>query len=135
MPIAARQRLIAFPMVKQRHFLPWLVFIACASAIAWLSLTPSPPSIAHPFLGWDKFQHASAYAILTLTGGWALGGTCRDFGRALILALIYGGGMELAQGALTRNRTADWLDFLANLTGAATVVLIAIGIVRRKEHP
>jgi len=122
-------------MVKQRYLLSWLVFIACAAVIAWLSLTPSPPSIAHPFLGWDKLQHASAYAMLTLAGGWALGGTGRAFGGSLILALIYGGGMELLQGALTSNRAADWLDFLADLTGATVTALIAICVVRRKEHP
>ena len=123
------------PLVPQRHFLSWLIFIAWAAAIAWLSLTPSPPSLADPFLGWDKFQHASAYAILTLTGGWALGGTTRAFGGSFVLALVYGGGMELLQGALTRNRAPDWLDFLANLTGAAVTLLIALYVVRGKEHP
>lgn len=123
------------PLVPQRHFLSWLIFIAWAAAIAWLSLTPSPPSLAQPFLGWDKFQHASAYAILTLAGGLALGGTSRAFGGSFVLALIYGGGMELLQGALTSNRNPDWLDFLANLTGAVVTLLIALCVVRRKEHP
>lgn len=121
-------------LTPQRHLLPRLLFIVWAIAIAWLSLTPSPPTINHSFLGWDKFQHAAAYAILTLSGGWAFGATTRAFGRCLILVLIYGGSIELAQGYLTRNRTADWLDFLANLIGAVAVVLIAVFINGREEN-
>lgn len=122
-------------MVSQRSYLPWLLFIGWGVAIAWLSLTPSPPKLHSPLIGWDKFQHATAYTVLTFMGGWAFGRTRRAFAGAFILAVLYGGAMELAQGFLTVNRTADWLDELANLTGAGvTVVLATLFFARGKDY-
>jgi len=125
------------PLVPQRNYVPWLLFVGWGAAIAWLSLTPSPPLLHQPLLGWDKFQHASAYAILTLAGGRAMGGTGRAFGGAFFIALIYGGSIELAQGYCTKNRAADWFDLVANMTGAGAVASIAIIIstIRRKGLP
>lgn len=113
------------PPAPQHHYISRLLFAGWGVAIAWLSLTPSPPLLHQPLLGWDKFQHASAYAILTVAGGRAFGGTRRAFGGAFFIALVYGGSIELAQGYLTSNRSADWLDFVANMTGAGVVALIS----------
>ncbi len=122
-------------MASRRTFLPWLLFIGWGAAIAWLSLTPAPPKLQSPLIGWDKFQHASAYAVLTLFAGYAFGRTRRTFLGAFLLAICYGGIMELAQGYLTANRTADWLDELANLTGSGvTAVLAALFLARRKDN-
>ena len=109
------------------------MFAVWGATIAWLSLTPSPPVLRQPLLGWDKFQHASAYALLTLLGGWAFGGTRRAFCGLFLLALVYGGSLELAQGYLTSYRSADWLDWVANLTGAGVVTLIAIILTGRRK--
>lgn len=114
------------PPAAQHHYISRLLFAGWGAAIAWLSLTPSPPVLHQPLLGWDKFQHASAYAILTLAGGRAFGGTRRAFGGAFLIALLYGGSIELAQGYLTANRSADWLDFVANMAGSGIAALIAI---------
>ena len=115
--------------------LPGLLLIGWGVAIAWLSLTPAPPKISSPLLGWDKLQHASAYAVLAFVGGWAFGRTRRAFSLAFCLAILYGGAMELAQGYFTLNRTADWLDELANLTGAGVAALIGcLLFCRRKDH-
>lgn len=122
-------------MASQRKYLPWLLFIAWGSAIAWLSLTPSPPKLQSPLFGWDKFQHAGAYALLTFFGGWTFGRTRRAFVGAFMLAVLYGGLMEMAQGYFTDNRMADWCDELANLTGSAvTAVLAILFVVRGKDN-
>ena len=121
------------PMIPQRSLIPWMLFIGWGSSIAWLSLTPSPPSLHSPLLGWDKFQHASAYALLTFTGGWAFGRTRRAFVGAFFLAILYGGAMELFQGYFTGNRSADWLDELANLTGSGVAAALAILFLARKK--
>ncbi len=101
----------------------WLLFIAYMMVIAWLSLTPAPPVIEGDFLGWDKFQHAAAYMVLTLLAGWAFGTFSLDLKRrwrmAVVAAVSYGGLMEIAQGLFTTQRTAEWGDLLADLVAAA----------------
>ena len=103
--------------------LRWLPFIAYVILISWLSLTPTPPQIENDFFGWDKVQHAGAYVVFTLLAGWAFGAFTLDLKRcwrlAVVAAVIFGGAMEIVQGAFTRTRTAEWGDLLADLVGAA----------------
>ena len=110
------------------RFLPWwLLFLAWGGAIVWLSLTPTPPVIKTPLLGWDKFQHLAAYGMLTLLGGRAFGGVIhgrmRTWLAAAVAATAFGALMEFAQLMFTRHRTAEVGDLLADLTGAALVYL------------
>jgi VanZ family protein len=107
-----------------------------AIVIAYFSLTSVPTSIPHSFFGWDKFHHLCGYAVFTVAGGWAMGLTSRAFSYSFLLAVTYGGLMELAQGVLTNNRTPDWLDFLANLTGATIVMIFAtcVRILRTRNQ-
>jgi len=103
-------------------FFRWLLFIAYVMLICWLSLTPSPPVIKDSFFGWDKAQHAGAYGGFTLLAGWACGAFPLDRKRcwqlAVVLAVVFGGVMEIAQGTLTATRAAEWGDLLADLVGA-----------------
>ncbi len=123
-------------MAHPRRYLSWLLFLGWSSAIAWLSLTPAPPRLYSPLFGWDKFQHACAYAVLTLFAGIAFGRTRRAFAGAFLLAILYGGCMELAQGYFTVSRMADWFDELANLAGSGVTALLATRfLARRKDNP
>lgn len=67
---------------------------------------------------WDKCLHAAGCAALVVIGAWAFR---RDDPRALLalaaLALLYGGGIELAQG-LVPTRDPSLLDFAADVAGA-----------------
>ena len=91
--------------------------------LAWFSLTPTPPQIENDLFGWDKFQHAAAYGVLTLLAGWAFGTFSLDLKRrwrlAVVTTVLFGGFMEIAQGLFTTARTAEWGDLLADLIAAA----------------
>lgn len=96
--------------------------------ILWLSLMPSPPR-APGVLGWDKLQHAAAFAVVALLAGWAfqplvprpLMGWCRGG----LFAACFGALVEVLQATLTTTRSADWTDFLADLLGVGVVCLVA----------
>ncbi len=100
-----------------------------AGCLLWLSLTPSPPSPPSALLAWDKLQHAGAYALLTLLLGrffilW------RPLSRhswlsAWLVAVVFGGLIEILQGTLSDIRQAEWGDLMANAIGASLVVVIA----------
>lgn len=114
------------------HYLPrWLPLVAWGGAVFWLSLVPAPPVPKTGILGWDKFQHAAAYAIFTLLAFHSLSRSS-DVRRRLvgagITAVIFGGLMEVAQGVFTTTRTAEFGDLVADAVGAAVVcTLIALG--------
>jgi VanZ family protein len=108
--------------------LPWIVLAALTALLSWLSLTPAPPKIDHGLLGWDKFQHALAYAFLTLVAGRAFRRLTISPGRAWLAAATYaalvGGGLEVLQGLSRTGRFADWSDLLADLLGILTVLIL-----------
>lgn len=102
-----------------------LALTGYSAIILWLSLTPKPPELSGDFLGWDKAQHAAAYGVLTLLAGRAFELYLTPPGRAwlaaALYALLFGGLMEVAQGAMTQVRFADPQDLLANAIGTAAV--------------
>ena len=113
----------------------WLLFITWGVSILWLSLTPSPPVPVTGLFGWDKFQHAVAYGLLTLLGYSAFI-RFSSFGRRLICAaavsILFGALMEVAQGLFTTTRTAEVGDLAADAIGAVTAC--AVVICGRKQH-
>jgi VanZ family protein len=100
-----------------------LVFYAWATTILVLSLVPDPPHLSSEVLGWDKFQHAAAFALFAVFAGGVMLIRCRRAGTAWLLAfaaaLLYGAFIEIAQMALTSFRRAEWADLLADALGAA----------------
>ena len=112
-------------------FFRWAIFIAWGIAIVWLSLSPSPPEIETSLLGWDKFQHAAAYGVFTILAGWAFGSYPWELKKrwlgAVILAVIVGGALEVAQAVFTSARTAELSDLFADLAGAWIVYFIVMG--------
>jgi VanZ family protein len=86
----------------------------------WLSLGTAGPALSTVS---DKWQHLVGYAVLTL---WFCGLVERRHHWRLLLACIaYGGVMEILQGTLTTGRQADWLDVVANGSGALMAVMVA----------
>jgi VanZ family protein len=83
---------------------------AWAAAIAWLSLTPSPPQA--DFSHSDKLGHFAAYGLLMF---W-FARLYRNRIPYAIGFIVMGLGLELAQGALGY-RTSEALDMLANTFG------------------
>ena len=80
-------------------------------------------------MGWDKFQHAGAYGLLTFLGAMAFTfhGRCfiGRFPSAVCLSVLVGGLMEVAQGLFTVSRSAEFGDLLADGLGAVTVAVLA----------
>lgn len=120
-----------------------VVMIICVlwgMIICWLSLMPSPPELSNPVLGWDKVQHASAYAALAYLAlcAFAPGGARGAMLKVVLMVVLYGALMELAQQQLTLNRAADILDFIANAFGALSASVLyclpAFFRRRREEH-
>jgi VanZ family protein len=65
----------------------------------------------------DKTEHFIAYLGLSAPLAVAMGRG--RIGLALMLAVAYGGFVEIAQGLAPTGRSASWLDALANAIGAA----------------
>ena len=101
----------------------WLALWFAGMAIgAYLSLRAGilrEPVIPHL----DKLLHALGYGVLAvLACGLFAPGITR--GAALLWLLVFGGLIELAQGAWAVNRLADPWDLLANTCGIMAAVLL-----------
>ena len=117
----------------------WIVLALLTALLSWLSLTPAPPKIDHGLLGWDKFQHALAYAVLTIAAGRAFRRLSIPSGMAWLAAATYaalvGGGLEVLQGLSRTGRFADWADLAADLLGIlAVLILVGLGRLRSKRR-
>ena len=111
--------------------------LICIVLICYLSIFFMPPKTPLDSLAFiDKWTHLVMY-----------GGTCTVFWweylrhhqhKASLLTLFYGwfgfvaasGIIELVQEYLTTNRAGEWLDLLANTTGATIGTLIGLSMRR-----
>lgn len=86
-------------------------FWVLLAAVTVMSLVPA--SVPLPSTGWDKANHALAFAVLGV-----LGMRCWPARRLpLLLALLaYGGCIEVAQ-SFTETRMGEWLDLAADAVG------------------
>jgi VanZ family protein len=111
-------------MVIPRPFL-LVAFWVTAVAVAVLALVPA--TLPLPTTGWDKANHALAFAVL----GW-LGIACwpRAWARVLVALAAYGGAIEIAQ-TFTETRMGEWADWGADLVGLAIVAGLQARAVRR----
>ena len=115
-----------------------LLFIAAALAILVFSVMPSPPVPHSGLFSWDKVQHSLAYAFLMILGGWAflpLTATKPNAWRyALFVIVTYGALIEGVQALLTRNRSGDFADILANALGGLMIYIPIQLICFRKNQ-
>jgi VanZ family protein len=71
---------------------------------------------------WDKLEHASAFFGMTL---WFGGLTRRSrYPVIAILMLLFGGGIEIAQGAMRLGRDEDIMDFVADAVGISIALAL-----------
>lgn len=91
-------------------------------AITCLALVPDPPQTVST--GWDKSNHALAFASLAFAGVWGVWPRPRQWGWLVAALLAYGGAIEIAQGFLPP-RSGEWLDLLADGFGIALGLLAA----------
>ncbi len=93
----------------------------CVAAVLVLALMPAPPTVITT--GWDKSNHLLAFGVMTWLG-------CKAFsqrGMPLLLGLLaYGALIEILQ-PYTPNRSAEWVDLLADCFGMALGWLLVWG--------
>ena len=96
---------------KRLTYWRW-AFALCLAVVMFLALAPA--DFPSPSTGWDKVNHAFAFAVLAVLG-------CASYApaRPVLLGLLaYGGLIEVLQGA-TDYRSAEWLDLMADCVGLA----------------
>lgn len=128
----AMLRLIQFATAhRQRHL--WRAMLAILLVtITWLALVPDPPQRVST--GWDKSNHALAFASLAFASVWALWPQPRQWGWPAVVLLAYGVGIEIAQHFLPP-RSADPQDVLADAVGIALGLLIAWPVTAIAARP
>lgn len=88
-------------------------------AVSWLAFSPKPPPAAT--LGWDKLNHASAFAALAFCAARAqLGSTL----RIVAGLLAYGAFIEVVQ-TFVPGRSGEAADLLADAAGLSVGLLVA----------
>lgn len=95
--------------------------------VLWASLITSPSNM--PEHHFDKVMHAGVYGVLAFAASLAWPHISKL--KIGLACLIYGGGLEIAQGALTTGRVASFWDFLANGVGAV-IALLFVMVLNRK---
>jgi len=105
--------------VTQR--VPVLLFwLALIFALVMATLPHPPPIPNNPN---DKFQHITAFAVLTGLAAWAYP---RLRLTTILLGLaLFGGLIELIQSIPALHRDSDFLDWLADLAAVAVVLVVA----------
>lgn len=90
------------------------------SAVSYLALSPAPPELADS--GWDKANHALAFAALAFAGwkAWPDIAHWRHAGAWLAYGLL----IELLQTQLPP-RQGEWADWLADALGIGLGLLLA----------
>jgi VanZ family protein len=112
----------------------WRVLLAALLVfITWLALIPAPPKMITT--GWDKSNHALAFASLAFSSVWGVWQRPRQWGWLALALVGYGIGIEIAQSFLPP-READWHDVVADGVGIAIGLLVAwpvaAGAARRR---
>ena len=102
-----------------------ITLVVLAIMVGYLALTPHPPPAAD--LGWDKLNHACAFATLAGAACFSLR-SARGRPMALLALLAYGGLIEIAQ-TFVPGRNGEWSDLLADAVGIAIGALLAGGLM------
>jgi len=102
----------------------WRVALGVAVlTVLYFALTPTPPSDMST--GWDKLNHALAFAALALAACFSAPMSPRRFVAVLVLLLGFGGAIELLQLRVP-GRDAEWADLLADGVGLVGGMLTAL---------
>lgn len=114
-----------------------LVFILLVIYLSFFK-PPSVPEVAL-FPHADKIVHFGMYFVMSALLWWEFRrshkkrtGMWHAWVGAFLCPVLFSGIVELLQEYCTTYRGGDWLDFLANTTGAAFASLIAYYLLRTR---
>lgn len=110
----------------------WRLLALLLVVIAWLAFTPAPPDTLDT--GWDKVNHALAFAALAWVAELAAWPRRGHRWRIALGLLAWGVLIELVQGQLP-TRSAEWGDVLADGVGIAIGLLLALPCLRGERAP
>jgi VanZ family protein len=100
--------------------------------VGYLAVSPNPPHGAS--LGWDKLNHAAAFAAMAFAAGLGLR-NLRWHRLYVALGLVgYGAAIEIAQWFVP-GRSCEWGDLLADCVGTAVGVTLATVVLRVVLRP
>ena len=107
-----------------------ITLLVLVVVVGWLALSPKPPPGVD--LGWDKLNHACAFAALAAAASFSLRFE-RARPAALFALLVYGGLIEIAQ-TYVPGRNGEWADLLADAVGIAIGALLAAALLGAAER-
>lgn len=115
-----------------RHFLPGIVWALVILILCGIPGRDIPHISFLELLSFDKFVHAAIFFVLYILFRRSLNnaGIALTTERRFILffsCIIYGGLLEIMQGLVFEERSADLYDFIANSFG----VIVANFVVRK----
>jgi VanZ family protein len=86
-----------------------------------------PPRYVPNLHLWDKLEHALAFFGMTI---WFAGLVRRSrYPLVAFLLLIFGGGIEILQGAMRLGRDEDIMDFVADAVGVSiALAMVYLGL-------
>lgn len=124
-----------------RYIRKYPVSIMLSMVIIYLSLFTPPKIGVTPPNNFDKLVHFTMYAgfcSIIWIEYLKKHKVIQKFKLAVwavIMPVLFGGGMELAQMYLTHDRSGEWADFLANSLGvlAAAVFFISLTFLRKNK--
>ncbi|MDP3823850.1 MAG: VanZ family protein [Burkholderiales bacterium] len=96
-------------------------------SVGWLALSPAPPDALDS--GWDKLNHAGAFAALTVAAVFAAPRSRAGRFGLIGAVLCFGVLIEIAQ-SFTPTRSAEWGDLAADAIGMAAGGLAAMLVTR-----
>lgn len=107
-------------------------------ALSILCLMPGDRIPPEPVINADKIFHAGAFALLALLWAWELYGRPLPLKKAAvgaaIFAVAFGGMIEILQETVAINRSADWIDFLADAGGSVAGAAAFYGLMAWRQE-
>ena len=112
--------------------------IAVTVAIWVLCLIPIPETPLSDISLVDKWTHFVMYGVLTLVMLWERGKNPMkpmiSVWQLLLIPIVMGGLIELAQRYLTTCRSGEWLDFVGDTIGVVIGAILYVAFHAAKDH-
>ncbi len=123
-----------------RYIKKYPISLAFIVVVVYLSFfkPPSVPEVAL-FPHADKIVHMGMYFVMSALLWWEFWRSNKEqitiwhaWVGAFLCPVLFSGVVELLQEYCTTYRGGDWLDFLANTTGATLASIIAYSLLLRR---